>query len=69
MKKKGFTLIELLAVIVILGIIALIVGATIGGIIERTRKEAYKHAKECGQLSSTTNIAKSNDELFSEDLW
>jgi len=33
------------------------------------RKEAYKHAKECGQLSSTTNIAKSNDELFSEDLW
>ncbi len=44
MKKKGFTLIELLAVIVILGIIALIVGATIGGIIERTRKESYKQS-------------------------
>ncbi len=44
MKRKGFTLIELLAVIVILGIIALIVGATIGGIIERTRKESYKQS-------------------------
>ena len=44
MKKKGFTLIELLAVIMILAIIALIVGVTIGNIIEKTRREAYRQS-------------------------
>ncbi len=44
MKKKGFTLIELLAVIIILGIIALVVGAVIGNIIEKVRKESFKQS-------------------------
>ena len=38
--KKGFTLIELLAVIVILGIIAVITTPLIMGVIENARKSA-----------------------------
>lgn len=30
-----------------------------------TRKEAFKHAKKCGQLSDNVK----NEEIFSEDLW
>lgn len=30
-----------------------------------TRKEAYLHALECGQL----HLTRSSKELFSEDLW
>ncbi len=40
--RKGFTLIELLAVIVILAVIALIATPIILGIIENTKKEAFK---------------------------
>ncbi|MBR1717655.1 MAG: prepilin-type N-terminal cleavage/methylation domain-containing protein [Bacilli bacterium] len=42
--RRGFTLIELLAVIVILAIISLIAYPTITGIVERTRKEAFKES-------------------------
>lgn len=42
MKRKGFTLIELLAVIVILAVIALITTPMIMGLIEGSRKEAFK---------------------------
>ncbi|WP_246483946.1 type II secretion system protein [Heyndrickxia vini] len=41
--EKGFTLIELLAVVVILGIIALIAVISIGGLIERAKKDAFVH--------------------------
>ncbi|MBR6113414.1 MAG: prepilin-type N-terminal cleavage/methylation domain-containing protein, partial [Bacilli bacterium] len=41
-KDKGFTLLELLAVIIILGIIALIATSTVGNIVEYSKKEAFK---------------------------
>ena len=44
MKNKGFTLIELLAVIIVIAIIALIAYPTITGIVERTRKAAFKES-------------------------
>lgn len=42
LNKKGFTLVELLAVIVVLGIIALIGFTSVGGIIEDTKKSSAK---------------------------
>jgi len=43
MKKRGFTLIELLAVILILGIIALIAIPTVSKIIDQSRKGAFEN--------------------------
>lgn len=43
-RKKGFTLIELLAVIVILGVIALIAVPTVFHLIEKSRMEAFKES-------------------------
>ena len=42
MSKKGFTLIELLAVILILGIIALIAIPTVNNILDESRNGAFK---------------------------
>jgi|GEM_PF-1930180 len=44
MNKKGFTLVELLAVIVVLGIIAVITISVIVGIIDKTKMKAYEVA-------------------------
>ncbi len=41
-KYKGFTLLELLAIIIVLGIIALIATSTVGNIVEYSKKEAFK---------------------------
>jgi len=66
MKQKGFSLIELLAVIVIIGIIALITFPVIDNIIEDSEKKAFKASveelvhivetdySEFGRLGSTT---------------
>jgi len=40
--KKGFTLLELLAVIVILAVISLITIGIVGGIIDSSKKSAFK---------------------------
>lgn len=54
MNKKGFTLIELLAVILILGVIALIAIPTVGGVVDSAKK---------GALNSTIqNIARSAEQ-------
>ena len=68
-KKKGFTLVELLAVIVVLAIIALITVPTILGVIEKSRKAAYKDSIygiiEAANIYLATNInsIKQNDEI------
>jgi prepilin-type N-terminal cleavage/methylation domain-containing protein len=46
MKKKGFTLIELLAVILILGIIALIAIPTVNNILKEARRGAFQSTLE-----------------------
>ena len=54
MKKKGFTLIELLAVILILGIIALIAIPTVNNILTEARRGAFS--------STLTNLEKAIEE-------
>lgn len=46
MRKKGFTLIELLAVIIILGVLALIIYPMITGIVEKQKQKTYKASME-----------------------
>ena len=60
MKKKGFTLIELLAVILILGIIALIAIPTVNNILKEARQGAFK--------ASSDNIMKSMEEACQTSL-
>ena len=43
-RKKGFTLIELLAVIIIIGVIALIVTPTIVGVIKKQEKKTFEES-------------------------
>ena len=52
--KKGFTLIELLAVILILGIIALIAIPTVNNILDESRRGAFK--------TTTQNVLKQAEE-------
>ena len=58
--KKGFTLIELLAVILILGVIALIAVPRINNIVE--------DAKISGALASTDNFVKAADSTFALEM-
>lgn len=65
MKKNGFTLIELLAVILILGIIALIAIPTVTSIIEQSKKNvAMTSATNVAQaIENTVSINSLNSEL------
>ncbi|EWG09010.1 type II secretion system protein [Cytobacillus firmus] len=62
--QKGLTLIELLAVIVILGIIAAIAVPSIGGLINKTKKDAQVaeavQIVNAAKLYITTNPATQN---------
>ena len=58
--KKGFTLIEILAVIIVLGVIALITYPTINGVIENSKEKALSETKDgllkIANLYSTENM-------------
>jgi len=60
MNKKGFTLIELLAVILILGIIALIAIPTVNKIIEQSRKGAFE--------STANNVVSAIEDACQEQV-
>ena len=68
MRKKGFTLIELLAVIVILAVIALITIPMILGVIEKSRKAAFKDSVygiiESADLYIASNLGVSDNEFI-----
>lgn len=54
MKKRGFTLVELLAVIIILGVLALIVVPTVDRALKGMREDSYQR-----QIDTITLAAKS----------
>lgn len=53
MKKRGFTLIELMAVIIVLGIIAVMIVPKITNTVESSREQAYQN-----QIASLVSAAK-----------
>ncbi|OEH91455.1 pilus assembly FimT family protein [Bacillus solimangrovi] len=64
--EKGLTLVELLAVIVILGIIAAIAVPSIGGIIEKTKKDAQ--VAEAIQIINAAKLHASTRNVTTGDV-
>ena len=61
MKKKGFTLVELLAIIVIIGIIALVATPILLKIIREAKKQAF--------LDTSYGIVESGYNYYSTNRW
>ena len=59
MKNKGFTLIEIIAVVIILGILAIIAVPTVSNYIESSRKSAYVQTIKDVLASAGANLTKS----------
>ena len=57
--KKGFTLIELLAVIILLGVIAVIALPRITNVVDKTKKDAFKQTV-VGVIKSAENYLADN---------
>ncbi len=66
MKKRGFTLVELLAVIIIIGVVALITVPSVNSILERSRKGAFRSSAN-GILRSIQTSKVYQDELVIDD--
>ncbi len=67
--KKGFTLIELLAVIVILGVIALIATPIVINVIEKAKQESYKRSVEFAMDATDYYLLEEKiDEIPSEGI-
>lgn len=64
--KKGFTLIELLAVIIIIGVIALITVPTITGLIKSSQSEAYDKQIDIIKNAARTYMASNSTKLPKE---
>ena len=60
MNKKGFTLVELLAVIVLLGVVALISTPIITGVIEDSRISSFKSSLNGLKKSIETDYGDNN---------
>ena len=60
MNKKGFTLVELLAVIVLLGVVALIATPIITGVIEDSRISSFKSSLNGLKKSIETDYGDNN---------
>jgi len=66
MKKRGFTLMEMLAVIIILAVVSLITIGIVGGLIEASKKSAFK-ASAYGMLESANFWYMKNFEDITEE--
>ena len=63
MNKKGFTLVELLAVIVLLGLIALIASPAITGIIKKSKESLSNSQKQSIEMSAKNWATDNMDKL------
>ena len=67
MKNKGFTLVELLAVLIIIGVIAMIAVPAVGGVINSSKKGASEEQKNRIISAARTYMAQNSMELPNSD--
>lgn len=67
MKKDGFTLVELLAVIVIMGIIAVIIFPSVASYIEKSRNKSYNIQVDLLEKAAKKWVTDHSEELLKKD--